>query len=458
MRVFYSLIEKIKNFKFHGLVIDDDSCEIIRGASTTLILKVSGLIFSYGFNILLARFYGAEVIGIYALSITVGSIFSLFAQLGTQTSLVRYIAQYSNKETFNTVGYIYKSTTKFILTLSVVFTAFFYFLSPYIGSKIFHESMLVIPLRIMAITLPFGVFMEINVASLRGIKKIKEAFIFSTVLPPIINIACLILLSVYVLKNQLTPIYSHFIAVLLGAVFSFVLWNRQWKRWHVERGLKKFKISIKEIIRTSFPMFLTSAMLLIMGMTDTIMLGIFRSASEVGIYRIVLKLAMFTSFTLTAVNSIAAPKFSELYWNGEMRKLKTSIKFSSKIILLTSLPIFFITVLFAKSLLLLFGSEFITGTITLIILSSAQFVNAACGSVGLVLDMTGKQRIFRNIMIGSAFLNIALNYLLIPVYGINGAALSTCVSTIVWNVIASIYVYKIYGYWVGYYPKSHNIY
>jgi len=75
------IISKIKQTPLNDLVKDSDNREIVKGAGTTFILKIIGLVFSYGFNIYFARVYGAEVMGLFALAITVAAIFSLFAQM-----------------------------------------------------------------------------------------------------------------------------------------------------------------------------------------------------------------------------------------------------------------------------------------------------------------------------------------------------------------------------------------
>ena len=74
-----------------------------------------------------------------------------------------------------------------------------------------------------------------------------------------------------------------------------------------------------------------------------------------------------------------------------------------------------------------------------------QFVNILCGSVGYILMMTEKQNIFKNIMIFATFTNIILNIILIPKYSINGAAIASSISLILWNVISFSYIYRKYN-------------
>ena len=251
----------------------------------------------------------------------------------------------------------------------------------------------------------------------------------------------------------MTPIYVNLITISIGASFSLILLRRQIKKLPSDtKSGKTSMVSKREILKVSIPMFMTAAMLLIMGWTDTFMLGLFRSTEEVGIYRVAFKISLLTSITAGSFYSIIAPKFSELYWGHKKDKLKIIAKFSSKLILFSSFPLFLLIVLFSKQILGIFGTKFIEGSIALIILALGQFVNAVIGPVGFFLDMTNKQILVRNAMITGAIVNVLFNLLLIPTYGISGAAFATLLSTMTWNGIASIFVYKIYGYWIGYFP------
>jgi len=199
-------------------------------------------------------------------------------------------------------------------------------------------------------------------------------------------------------------------------------------------------------------MLLSSSLALIMGLTDTIMLGMFRTEEEVGIYNIALKLSMITSITLMAINTIAAPKFAEFWGKKDLDGLAKVAQQSTKLIFWTSFPVLILFLFFPKPILGVFGEEFKTGALALIILTIGQFVNAAAGSVGYILNMTGKQKFVQNIIFIGALINIILNYLLIPIFGIIGAALASAVSMIFWNIMFSIKVKYILKTWI-FYPK-----
>jgi len=117
-----------------------------------------------------------------------------------------------------------------------------------------------------------------------------------------------------------------------------------------------------------------------------------------------------------------------------------------------ALPVLISYFLFPSYIMGVFGENFKVGAMSLIILSIGQFFNAMSGSVGQVLNMTDREQILRNTTIIAALTNLILNYVLIPEYGINGAAFSTAISGILWNLLCVIYIYKKMGILVIYLP------
>lgn len=195
----------------------------------------------------------------------------------------------------------------------------------------------------------------------------------------------------------------------------------------------------------SFPMLATSSFIFIMGWTDTLMLAYYNDKADVGIYNVVIRIARIAIIAITSVNLVLAPKVSELYSNSEFGKMKQLIAKSTKLIFIVTLPLVIIIILANKFVLSIFGDEFISGGVALIVVMLSQLFNAISGSSGQVMNMTGNHKMLRNFTIYSAILNIALNLLLIPSYGILGAAIATASSIIVLNLSSAVFVKRSLG-------------
>jgi len=182
------------------------------------------------------------------------------------------------------------------------------------------------------------------------------------------------------------------------------------------------------------------------------MLGMFRSTQEVGVYNVALRISMMTSITLMAINTIAAPKFAELWGKGDIKGLAKVAQQSTKLIFWTSFPILLLFLIFPSFILGIFGEEFKSGTLALVILALGQFLNAISGSVGYILMMTGHQRFHQNTILLGTFWNIVLNYVLIPKYGITGAAFASATSMVFWNILFTLKVRTLLKEFVFYIP------
>jgi O-antigen/teichoic acid export membrane protein len=185
----------------------------------------------------------------------------------------------------------------------------------------------------------------------------------------------------------------------------------------------------------------------------TIILGMYRTASEAGYFSMAAKIATLTSFILTAINTVAGPKYSELYHGNKLDDLFHVAAKSAQLIFWTTTPILFGLLLLGHPILtLLFGSAFAVAYAPLAILILGQFVNAVSGSTGLFMNMTDNHTALVRIMAVAALANIVLNVLLIPGHGIVGAALAATASISLWNVSILIFIRLKYNRTICYVP------
>jgi len=420
--------------------------EVIKGSAFTFLAKIAGTALGLIASLIIARYYGANVIGTVAIINSVLAIFTIFGLMGTNVAILRLVPEYIEKYSISEAFYIYKKVLLIVMGLSILGGLVLYFGASFIASKVFNNESLKLFLLISAPFILIRTISTLNSETLRGLQKIK-LYALIQFLPSVITILFLIFLT-YFFYDKYNPVYIMFATnfIIFGILFYML------PKLFLIKDTRNSKISTSDIISLSFPMFLTSVMHLIIGQSDILMLGIMLNEHEVGIYSIVLKLATLTSFILVAVNSMAAPKFSQLYHSGKINELKIVTQSSAKLIFYTTLPIILIYIFAGFYILKIYGNEFTQGYYALIFLAIGQFVNAAAGSVGYFLDMTGGQKQFQYIVIIGAGLNIILNLILIPKYGINGAAIASMISIAFWNITAAVLIKRKYGFYISYFP------
>jgi O-antigen/teichoic acid export membrane protein len=182
---------------------------------------------------------------------------------------------------------------------------------------------------------------------------------------------------------------------------------------------------------------------------DTMLLGVFRPVEEVGIYGVAARTVALVGFVLIAVNNIAGPKFAELFRKGDMAGLTQAAVSAIRINILVTIPLFITLFFFPEWVLKLFGKDFQAGAYVLTILAVGQLVNVLTGPVGQLLIMSGNERSLRTAWIWSAGVNFSLNIILIPHYGVIGAAIANCIGISMGNALSMVFVRTKVGLKLG---------
>ncbi|NND62131.1 MAG: oligosaccharide flippase family protein, partial [Flavobacteriaceae bacterium] len=194
--------------------------------------------------------------------------------------------------------------------------------------------------------------------------------------------------------------------------------------------------------RISYPMALSAVSFFLMQSVDIILLGKFEQFNTVAYYGVAVKLATTGTLAILSVNVILAPKIAEFFELKRFDDLSKILKRGTRLMVLISLPVLGILAVFSPFVLGLFGNDYKIATEALRILLLGQVINALCGTVGIYMNMTGKQRKLNVILIIGLVINIVLNYIFIPKYGMVGAASATAISMVIWKIIAVTYNYS----------------
>lgn len=439
------IINKIKN-EISSNLKNKHFSEVLKGGSLSFITKILGTFLGLLTNLIITRHYGVEVLGSLSIIISIVTIVSIFSLMGTDVSILRFVPPFVKEKSSSEVSNIIKRIFLFVFTISIILSLVLYASTDYILTKIFDKPELHDYVVLASYLLIFVVFTNLSGAAIRSLKKIN-LFLFVSFLPAIINLVTVSFLT-YFFYNTSNPVYSYFSTKVVICLLSIFFLRKYLFKFSAEVK----KTSLKKIVNTSFPMFLTAVMQLVILQTDIIMLGSLSTIEQVGIYAIVIKLAVLSGFILQSLNSIVAPKFSELFYSGEHQELLNLSKKTTKLVFFATVPISIVLIVFGEFLLSVFGEAFKPGYLALLILTIGQLTNAISGPVGYFLNMTGHQKQFNCIIFLSAVVNIILNYFLIPIYGVAGAAFASMLSMILWNVIATIYTYKKLNFTIMYIP------
>jgi O-antigen/teichoic acid export membrane protein len=189
-------------------------------------------------------------------------------------------------------------------------------------------------------------------------------------------------------------------------------------------------------LATVLPLAMTQGSNLINQYADILLLGLMREDAEVGIYRVVLQGAILVTFFLQSIDMVLQPLFVRLYTRGETQRLQRLVTLCARAILLFALLVWALYIVAGREILgFVFGDGFREGYTALVILGLAQLIKAAAGPVGTLLNMTGHERYTMRVVLLAAVVNVVLNVVLIPQFGMLGAASAFAVSLTVWSVV-----------------------
>lgn len=408
------------------------------GLRSSFIITFSGMGIAYAAQVILARLMGAESYGIYIYVLTWMSILAMFSTLGFDSALLKFLPIYRMQKEWGLFLGLLKRGIQLPLTTSCIATLFIITTVKLLPVTI--DKNLSATLTVGCIALPLFTLSKLFQSILRSLKHIVMALLPAQILIPIITITVAWMFSSITDKQLDSATVMTLHAGVIFSVltlFGFFIINLTAK-YPIEP--KKAVYRMMEWRCTARSLLFISGMHLILTQTDILLLGILIDTTQAGIYAVASRIAILVSFGLNISNQILAPMISELYHSNHLNRLQEVVSLGAAVSTILAIGVILLIFFYGISILSLFGEEFVQGTKVLYILSIGQLVNATMGSVGFIMTMT-KHHKEAGIIIGvSAFANIILNILLIPPFGMAGAATATCITTICWNISLWLFI------------------
>lgn len=424
---------------------------LIQGTIGSFGVKIAGSGLAFVLSVILARVLGTSGLGTYAYGITWANLLSIPATLGIDQLIVREIAVYRAQSRWGLIRGLLRWSNRVVLVTSL-FLTLIATLVVWLMQGSANELVLAVLLAMM--TIPLGSLRNLRMGAMRGLERIVLGQVPESLLSPIIIIG--LIAFCYGIFPQNFGVFwvlgIKIIAVATTLALGAVL---LWRSLPEAVQQSKPEYAGREWLFAALPFMFLGTVQLINSRIDLIMLGGMTGVAAVGIYTVVVGITQLTAFIHHAALGVLAPTIATLYSHGELPKLAKLIQKSAFAVFLLSLLLGGVVIGLGKYLLLLFGADFVTGTTALNILISGQIFNALTGPVGLVLNMTGHQNQTAIATGISALLNIILNAILIPQWGLNGAAIATTTSIVLINIIKVIMMQKTLGFSIYSLPKHY---
>ncbi len=414
---------------------------LLRGAGIAFVIQAAGTLLKYISQVLFARWTGPAEYGAYAYVFSWTQLLAVPAGLGLTTGVLRFIPEYLTRGDWTRLRGLLRRSRQLTLGVGLGLAALITLVLPWVSKGVLRvdTSTLLIGLWIV----PLVALVQLDQEMARATKRIAAAYLPPFVLQPALALAICGAILAAGARLSGTGILA---AVGLSFALTFTL-----QVWWLRRGLPAAAVSTaasyetREWLRVSFALLWIAGFLIVLNQADLIMIGLLRGSRDAGIYNAATRTARLVGFVLVAVNAMAAPMIASLSARGEREMLQGLVRAATLWMLWPSVLIALGFIFFGDVILSLFGAEFIEGRAALTILAIGQVVNAAAGPVGYLLILTGHQRDTARVYGWSALINVLLNILLIPRWGLVGASCATAITMALWNAWLFLLVRKQLG-------------
>jgi len=403
----------------------------------------AGNLFAYGgrllIGILLTRLLGAEQYGLYSLALTAGEMAAGFALLGLGYALVRYVSLYASQHDTPRLWGTLQVGLGLTTLVSLLVGASLFVLARPVATYWFHEPRLASLLRLAVLLVPLLALTEALVLATRGFNKMQYGVIAQQTVQPLARLLLVAALALAGLTaaNVLT---AFIVAQLITCVLLLFFLNGLFP---LRRPWQTARRDVKGMLRFSLPVHISTLIDTFGGNLYTILLGSLGTVRNVGVFVASAHVSTLTGAFNQAVGSAASPIVSELDGSGNREQMARFYRATTHWMFSLNLPVFLLVVLFPRSILALFGNDFVEGAAALSILVCAKLVEASVGIADGILNMTGNTQVRLLNSVVTLALTVGLSSSFISRWGVLGAAAAVLATTTLISLLRLVEVFLL---------------
>lgn len=388
-------------------------------------------------HVVLARSMGLGHYGAYSIALSWLAVLAMLAMLGFDAVTVRFVAAYRERKEWALLRGLVPFGTRLILGLAVLFAV------------LWAAGVALLPidqdtrytLFVACLVLPALALLQHQEAILLGLRRGALARGISMVSRPV-GILFIIAVAGFPSLNGIWAMLINLgvtvAAVALGMAAVRRSLPAESRQAVPARDARNWLI-------VGLPLLLVGGLTSLNMVIDVLLIGAVAGSAAAGLYAPATKLVLVIAFPLVALRSITAPMIAAKFAAGDRDEMSRIAALGTMFSAATGVPIALALALFPDFALSIFGPAFEQAATALRILAIGQLINALTGPVDNLLVMAGRERMAAGIMAVSVALNAGGNILLVPAFGIEGAAIATAFSMLAYNVMMLGAVWRVHG-------------
>ena len=393
-------------------------------------------------SLLAARLFGARSYGVYTVGMAAVGLLSFIGQVGFGRTITRFVALYYGKDEPESIV----RTLKLVLQISMpasVAVGLVLGVGAEPMARLFGEPVLVSSFRVLALAVPALTLATLLAAFTQGFQRMRHKVIALDMVGPGVEVVGLVVLALLGAGQLGLPIAYTLSLVLSGALLIY------YARVDIGRLAAKLPASAsvsreptsRAMLGFASSVWAVNILMNVRRRASVLMLGVMGTSASVGVFGVLQRLVVLGTTFLISFNSMFGPMVANLVERQRYGELSRLYKVSTRWMLIVSLPFVVTLGFFGREILQLYGPEFVRGSSALWYLAGALFFQVATGSCGVILMMSGRPQysaMNEAIMLVTV---VALNVLLIPPYGLLGAAWAVAAGTVMVNTLRVIEVW-----------------
>lgn len=393
------------------------------------------------FNYIVTRYLPPDQAGYLFLSMSIVFVMTPVGMLGLGRVLVRFISVYHGNHRIGEISQVVRHShiIAFIgLTCSTLLT---YTFAGDLSREVFEKPELEPILRTLSPSIFFVGFCYLFAYQFQALRLTRKSIFTMSIGTPLAASAIFYLWDGADAQSGAYAYTCASMATLATAVFWWALFLRKSRSIQaVQPGKDKYQY--RDLLRSSLPLWAVAVFSQWSIWGIHIIAGASIDPGELAQLNIAQRVANLISFILIAVNFVIAPRFAQLHFSDKHSELADLVRQAAVLLLCWSVPAVVLISILSPQIMSIFGNEYRSGAVLLVILCMGQLVNALAGPANSLLVMSGHEKDVRNTVCAAGIIAIGLALFLIQLWGAMGAAAAIAMTMTAQNLVLA-YIVKL---------------
>jgi O-antigen/teichoic acid export membrane protein len=376
--------------------------------------------------LVLARSLGNTSVGVYSQAFALRALLMLICALGARVSMTHFVARYRADGDPGAVRGATRLGLGATAVVSTVAGLCLILAARPLAFDVFDDPSLVNPIRLAGVSLPFFVAMTVALAATQGFKTMRAFAGVGLIFEPTMR-----LLLTVVLVALGFGVGGAMMGLLVASMSAAYLAVRSLRHYINRMGPARPTYAVGEIARFSAYSWVASIATQGLLWSDIVILGTFVSSAEVGVYQVATRVVLLGTMVTPALTASLSPRVADAWRRNDRAALQEQYRALTGWTFRLSLPILVVILVFPQQILSVFGGGFDDGQVVIWWLMIGAVVETLSAPSAVTLNQANRNRVNMVINISALTLNLALNFMLIPMYGITGASIAWTVSLVV---------------------------